>query len=156
MRAWLRGLAYVLGFAVADDRDGTLIAIARPGGRSGALRSLWCSKYVVAYTYDGYDIRTPSEECNADMLQRLPRHAARYFGDGWPIHVIQPSRQPGEIDYPPVQVTALFTSTSRRQRDLSSLVVVWFQRKQHPIPDAASRATLKALDWEGLALDYEW
>ena len=132
-------------------RGDKLIDIRQPGGRS-----LWCWKYVVAYTYDGYMVRSPSEECNEETLERIPHEVARYFGDGWPIHVVQPARRPGEIDYPPVRVTALFTSSPMRdEMHLSSLVVVWFQREQLPLPDEVGRAALEAVDWERLALDYE-
>jgi hypothetical protein len=131
--------------------SGTLIDVNQAGGRS-----LWCFKYVVAYTYEGYMVRTPSEECNEDMLEGIPHKVARYFGDGWPIHVVQPVRQPGEIDYPPVRVIAFFTSLPmQREMHLSSLVMVWFQREQFPVPDDAGRAALEAVDWERLALDYE-
>ncbi len=131
--------------------SGTLIDVHQPGGRS-----LWCFKYVVAYSYEGYPVRSPSEDCNEDMLEGIPHKVARYFGDGWPIHIVQPARRPGEIDYPPVRVTAFFTSLPMLcEMHLSSLVVVWFQREQFPVPDNAGRAALAAIDWEQLALDYE-
>ena len=135
----------------AEARNGKLIDIRPPGGRP-----LWCWKYVVAYTYDGYGVRSPSEDCNEEVLERIPHEVARYFGDGWPSHVVRPVRRPGEIDYPPVRVTAFFTSLPMRpEMHLSSLVVVWFQREQFPVPDEAGRAALEAVDWERLALDYE-
>ena len=133
-------------------------------GDSGALfevrltngRPLWCWKYVVAYTYVGFKIRTPSEECNEDMLESVQHEAVRYFGGGWPVHVIQPARALGEIDYPPVRVTAFLTSLPMREEmHLSSLVLVWFQDRQFPIPEEATSTALEAIDWERLALDYE-
>jgi hypothetical protein len=136
--------------AVADS-SGTLIDVCQPGGRS-----MWCFKYVVTYTYEGYMIRTPSEDCNAEMLEGISHKVRRYFGDGWPIHIVQPVRSPDEIDYPPVRVMAFFTSLPMRpEMHLSSLVVVWFQRGQFPVPDEAPRAALMTVDWERLALDYE-
>jgi uncharacterized protein (TIGR02996 family) len=134
-----------------EARDSKLIDIHQPNGRP-----LWCWSYAVAYTYDGYMVRTPSEECNEDTLARIPREVARYFGDAWPIHLVQPVRRPGEIDYPPVRVAAFFTSLPmRHEMHLSSLVVVWFQEEQFPVPDEPGRAALEAVDWERLALDYE-
>ncbi len=131
--------------------SGTLIDLRQPSGRS-----LWCWKYIVAYTYDGFEVRTPSEDCNAHMLDVVRHEAARYFGDMWPVHIAQPVRQPGEIDYPPVRVTAFFTSLPMRdEMHLSSLVIVWFQRAQFPVPDEVGQAALEAVDWERLALDYE-
>jgi hypothetical protein len=131
--------------------SGTLIDLRQPGGRS-----LWCWKYAVAYTYDGFMIRTPSEVCNERMLEVVRHEAAQYFGDLWPVHIVQPVRPPDEIDYPPVRVTAFFTSLPiRPEMHLSSLVVVWFQREQFPVPDEGGRAALEAVDWGRLALDYE-
>jgi hypothetical protein len=135
---------------VAAD-SGTLIDVRLPNGRP-----LWCWKYVVAYTCEGFKIRTPSEECNQDMLDVVQHEATRYFGGGWPVHVIQPARECGEIDHPPVRVTAFLTSSPmRNEMHLSSLVVVWFQGQQFPVPDEAGRAALEAVNWERLALDYE-
>jgi hypothetical protein len=135
---------------VAKD-SGTLIDLQQPGGRS-----LWCWNYIVAYTYDGFSVRTASEDCNAHMLDVVRHEAARQYGDHWPVHVVPPLRQPGEIDYPRVRVTAFFTSLPiRDEMHLSSLVVVWFQREQTPVPDEAGRSAIAQLDWERLALDYE-
>lgn len=90
------------------------------------------------------------------MLNVVRHEAARLYGNQWPVHIVQPVRQPGEIDYPLVRVTAFFTSLPMRdEMHLSSLVVVWFQREQSPVPDETGRAALDGLDWERLALDYE-
>jgi len=43
----------------------------------------------------------------------------------------------------------------RDEMHLSSLVVVWFQDKQLPVPDEGSRAALQTIEWERLAVDYE-
>ena len=130
---------------------GILIDLRQPGGRL-----LWCWNYIVSYTYDGFSVRTPSERCNAHMLNGVCHEAARLYGDQWPVHIVQPVREPVEIDYPRVRVTAFLTSLPMRDdMHLSSLVVVWFQRVQTPIPDEAGRAAIEGLDWERLALDYE-
>jgi hypothetical protein len=101
-------------------------------------------------------VRTPSEDCNEDMLEGIQHKVDRHFGNGWPIHIVRPVRQPGEIDFPPVRVMAFFTShPMQEEMHLSSLVLVWFQREQFPVPDEAGRAALKSVDWERLALDYE-
>jgi len=100
-------------------------------------------------------IRTPSENCNEDMLAIAKREATRFFGD-WPIHVIQPDRQQGVIDYPRVRVTAFFTSLPvRNDMHLSSLVVVWFQNVQLPTPNEDAKKALMSIEWDRLALDYE-
>lgn len=134
-----------------------------PGGDSGKLidvvlasgRPLWCWRYVTAYTYDGFMIRTPSENCNEHMLEIVRREASQDFGE-WPVHIIQPMRRPGEIDYPRVRVTGFFTSFPiRGEMHLSSLVVAWFQDQPWPVPDAVSRPALEGIDWERLAVDYE-
>jgi hypothetical protein len=128
----------------------TLIDLRQPGGRP-----LWCWNYIVAHTYDGFSVRTPSEECNGCMLDVVRREAAQHFGD-WPVHIIQPARRPGEIDYPRVRITAFLTSVPMQEEmHLSSLVAVWFQQEQSPVPDEAGRSALERLDWERLAVDYE-
>jgi hypothetical protein len=62
-------------------------------------RPIWCWKYVAAYTYDGYMVRTHSKACNDHMLECVKREATSYFGE-WPIHVIEPLRPSGVLDYP--------------------------------------------------------
>src|SRR3954463_7540465 len=88
---------------------GTLIDLQQPGGRS-----LWCCNYVVSYTYDGFMVRTPSEDCNSHMLDVVRHEAGRLYGGQCPVHIIQPIRPPGEIDYPRVRVTAFLTSLPMR------------------------------------------
>jgi hypothetical protein len=39
--------------------------------------------------------------------------------------------------------------------DLSSLVAIWFQEEQLPVPDDAARLELQGIDWESLAADYQ-
>jgi hypothetical protein len=118
-------------------------------------RGVWCWKYIVAYTYEGWQFRTPSESNNEEMLKSVRGDAIRCFGEGWPIQVIQPLRQPGQIDYPPVRIAALFTSSPiRDEMDLSSLVVIWFQDHPLPIPDVTGRAAIATIDWGQWALDY--
>jgi hypothetical protein len=89
------------------------------------------------------------------MLKVASQAADRHFGK-WPLHLIQPIRQAGEVDYPPVRITARFTSLPIRQdMDLSSLVAIWFQEEQLPVPDDAARLELQGIDWESLAADYQ-
>src|SRR5207253_2342500 len=91
--------------ADAGKRDaGTLIEVRQPGGRP-----LWCWQYLASHTYANFLVRTPSEGCNERMLEVVRAEAARVFGD-WPVHVIQPVRRPGQIDYPRVRFTAFLTS----------------------------------------------
>jgi hypothetical protein len=131
--------------------SGTLIEVRLPNGRS-----LWCLKYLVACTYEAFPIRTPSESCNEHMLEIVRNEATRYFGEGWPVQVIEPGPMSGEIDFPPVRITAFLTSRPMHHHmHLSSLVVIWFQDRSLPIPDEAGLRALEALDWERLALDYE-
>ena len=130
--------------------SGALIDIRQASGRF-----LWCSKYVVAATYEGFLEGTLSASWNEIMLDHVRREATRYFGQ-WSVHILQPAREPGEIEYPPVRITAFFTPLPMdNQMHLSSLVVIWFQRQPLRVPDEAGRATIEALDWERLAIDYE-
>ena len=119
-------------------------------------REMWCRRYDIAETYEGFDLRTPSELCNDMMLKVASQAAHRYFGD-WPLHIIQPIRRTGEVDYPSVRITARFASSPIRQdMHLSSLVAIWFQEEQTPVPDDAARLDLQGIDWESLAIDYQW
>ena len=71
--------------------------------------------------------------------------------------MVEPVRLPGEIGYPRVRVTAFFASLpSRAKMYRSSLVVLWFQREPWPVPDDSARAAIEGLDWERLALDFDW
>jgi hypothetical protein len=73
-----------------------------------------------------------------------------------PPLAIEPARPAGVIDYPPVRFTAFFTSLPiREEMHLSSLVVVWFQDRQHPVIGEEALAAMERLDWNRLALDYE-
>jgi hypothetical protein len=135
-----------------DDKSdsGTQIDLRLPSGRP-----LWCWQYLVSYTYANFMVRTPSERCNEIMLASVEREAKRFFGE-WPVHVIQPVRRQGEIDYPRVRITAFFTSMPMQpEMHLSSLVVVWFQDSQSPVPGEGAKASLMGIEWERLALDYE-
>jgi hypothetical protein len=117
-------------------------------------RSVRCTKYVTSHTYDGFLERTVSEECNAMMLGVIDIEARQYFQD-WPLHVIQPHRAPGEVDYPPVRFMALLTSSPIREMHVSALVVAWFQNQPWPVPNDEARRALESLEWERLAVDYE-
>jgi hypothetical protein len=131
--------------------DSTLIDLRQLDGRP-----LWCWNYIVAYTYEGFTERTPSESNNARMLNVVRNEGARQYGSQWPTHIVQPVRRLGEIGYPRVRISGFFTSLPmRNEMHLSSLVVTWFQQEQAPVPDEAGRAALEGLEWEGLALDYE-
>ena len=134
-----------------DQSDsGTQIDLRLPSGRP-----LWCWQYLVSYTYANLMERRPSERCNEIMLESVRREAKRFFGE-WPVHVIQPVRNQGAIDYPRVRITAFFTSSPMQpEMHLSSLVIVWFQDLHWPVPDDGAHATLMSVDWERLALDYE-
>src|SRR5262249_1415178 len=117
-------------------------------------RYVWCDKYIVAGTYYGWQIRTPSEDCNKHLLDVIRHEAARVFGEGLPVQIIPPNRPPGTIDYPPVRVTTEFVSAPiRDEMHISSLIVVWFQNQQVSIPDESNHAAIAAIDWEQLALD---
>jgi hypothetical protein len=134
---------------VASD-TGALINLLLATGRP-----VWCYRYMVSYTYAGFMIHTPSESCNKHMLEIAQREAIRFFGD-WPVYLIQPARQQDAIDYPRIQITGLFDSLPiQDEMHLSSLIVVWFQDQLFPVPTEGSLAAIQAVDWDGLALDYE-
>ena len=136
---------------IEDSDCGTLLDIELESGRS-----IWCDQYVTSSTYAHFEIRTPSERANSHMLLFIENEAKQLFGD-WPLHIVHPVRESGEIDYPSVRMTAFFTSSPvDRRMDLSSLIVAWFQNSQHPIPDRDASETLRALPWERLAVDYGW
>ncbi len=119
-------------------------------------RNLWCYRYDIARTYEGFDLRTPSELCNDMMLKVALQGAHRYFGE-WPAAIIQPVRQAGEVDYPPVRITARFESEPiHRDMHKSSLVVIWFQEEHMRVPDDTAHLELQGIDWESLAADYQW
>ena len=89
--------------------SGTLIDAQLASGRR-----ISCFQYLVSYTYNGFLERTPSEECNRHMLQGAEREAKRVFSD-WPVHVLQPVREAGVVDFPRKRFTAFFTSLPMNQ-----------------------------------------
>lgn len=134
-----------------SDDTGSLFDVQRSDGRT-----LWCYRYVVAFAYADFSFRTPSEKVNSLMLEFAKREAAGTFGAHFPIHVVQPDREPGAIDYPRIRVMArLSSSRIRREMDGSDLTIVWFQREPWPVPDAAALAAFESLEWEHLARDGE-
>ena len=136
---------------MGDERsvDDPLLDIRLSNGRP-----IWCRKYLTSYTYEGWQVRTPSERNNTRVLEKIGRESEKLFGD-WPLHIIQPSRDPNEIDYPHVRITSFFTSLPMNDdMHLSSLVIAWFQNQVHPIPDEDATASLQAIPWEKLAVDY--
>ena len=138
--------------ATNDDKSdsGTQIDLRLLSGRP-----LWSWQYLVSYTYADFMVRTPSERCNEIMLDSVQREAKRLFGE-LPVHVIQPVLRQDVIDYPRVRITAFFTSLPMQpEMHLSSLIIVWFQDLQWPIPDEGAKASLIGIEWERLALDYE-
>jgi hypothetical protein len=138
-------------FMTSSRASGKLIDIVLANGRR-----LWCRRYVIASTYEGFQIRTPSEHSNEAMLDGVRKEIPRYFGEGWPAHFILPVRKPGHIDYPEFRITALFTSIPIDDKyDLSSLIFVWFQDEQFPVPDSSARVAFETIEWERTALDYE-
>jgi hypothetical protein len=132
-----------------DDTDAVIDAQLASG------RRIWCFRYLVSYTYNGFFERTPSEDCNRHMLQGAEREAKRVFGD-WPVHVLQPAREAGVVDFPGKRFTAFFTSLPMNQdMHVSSLVLIWFQHDQFPPMNEATLAAVRSVDWARLAVDYE-
>jgi hypothetical protein len=130
--------------------SGTLLQVKLNGGRG-----IWCWQYLASYTYAHFQIRSSSEECNQEMLRVVRSEAKRVFGD-WPVHVLEPARPDGVVDYPKVRFIGFFTSLPMTEpMHLSSLVIVWFQGAQWPAMSDETFAAVKAVDWERLARDYE-
>src|ERR1051326_2234820 len=77
-------------------------------------RRIWSSQYVVAETYRGWQIRTPSEDCNRHLIDVIRREAVQVFGE-LPVQIIDPVRRPGSIDYPPIRIIAEFTSSPMQE-----------------------------------------
>jgi hypothetical protein len=146
--------------SLAHDYDSRILLKAR----LNTGREIDCDKYLVSYTYDGYMIGRMDEaiewmrqaltDKNLGMRHALRHEALALFGN-WPLHVIEPERPEGEMDYPRVRFTGFFSSLPIREKDLSSLVVAWFQHEQYPALVEPARSALQAIDWEGLALDHE-
>jgi hypothetical protein len=139
-----------MSITFGDSGSGQILEVTLASGRS-----ISCWKCIVAYTYEGFMIRTPSEQVNEIMLRAARRDAERLFGD-WPVHILHPERRPDGIDYPPVRVIAEFTSSPMdKEMHLSSLVIAWFQSSHSPLVGDEVRDQLIAIDWESLAVDYE-
>jgi hypothetical protein len=122
-------------------------------------RPLWCRRYVVVDTYEGLLLGKPSDEppeLTKLRLKSLQNEAARWFGGNWPHQIVTPMVHVPGTEYPPVRITAFFTSTPiRPDMDLSSMIISWFQREPWPIPDDETRRALEGIDWRSLAADYK-
>ena len=126
-------------------------------------------------TYAGLLEGTPDGEANDWQIEDALREAKRRCLPGAQPHLIPPPRRdylrkPGDMQWavarsphhipewlPMVQCIATFSGSARDPtRDLSHLVVVWFQDEfALPILQPAVDQLL-SLDWDSLAVDFEF
>lgn len=133
-----------------DDETGSLLSVHLFSGRL-----IQCRQYFVSRTYEGMLIRTPSERTNQLMLSIISDDAIRMFGD-FPVHILHPQESGATVDYPPIRFSGRFSSSPISSGcDLSSLIVIWFQRDQWPVDHSACEA-LETLEWENLASDRDF
>jgi hypothetical protein len=122
--------------------------------RLNSGRAIGCDKYLVSATYGEFQLRTPSEKANEEMLRFARHDAESLFGRSLPIHIIQPARV-DQLDYPAVRFAGCFDALPMHpEMHASSLVIIWFQDQQHPILDDAAQVAIQAIHWESLAVDY--
>jgi hypothetical protein len=127
-------------------------------------------------TYAGLLEGTPTHETNDRSIEYALREAERYCVDGTKPHLIPPPRRdylrtPGDMQtiaaraphhvpewLPVVRCIGSFedVKTARdRDKDLSALVVVWFQDEYAPPIQEPALGQILNLDWDSLAADVE-
>lgn len=153
-------------------------SLIQDGGRNLTLKYL-----DQAHTYAGMLEGTPNRKANDWGIETDLKYAAQYrFAMGKP-HLIEPERrgylrQPGDMDHirertsqypaewgrdpewlPLIRCIGCFFSTTTRKnpkKDMSALTVVWYQNDfAYPIDDAIVDS-LRSLDWDRLATDFEY
>jgi len=128
--------------------SGTLLEVRLETGRP-----IWCWQYLASYTYEGFMERTPSERANRRMLDSLAARVEQAFRQLARKVIEPPPRPPGPSSTtrrsgsPP----SLRLYPSRDGMHLSSLVVVWFSGRQHPVIGEEALAAMGRLDWNRLA-----
>jgi hypothetical protein len=127
-------------------------------------------------TYAGLLEGTPSHETNDRIIEYALREAERYCATGAEPHLLPPPRRdylrtPGDMQsilawaphhvpewLPSVRCIGAFKDvvTARAlAKDLSVLVVVWFQDEYAPPIQEPALGQILDLDWESLAADIE-
>jgi hypothetical protein len=88
-------------------------------------------------------------------MRTAVRRVRHYHGDHVGVHVVRPRL--GTADrLPSVEIAALLESDSLEDdADYSALVVIWYQDRPEPVPDACAGPELARLDWDALARD-QW
>jgi hypothetical protein len=131
----------------------------------------WLHQYR---TYAGLLLGAPDREMNQRFIQNALRNAVELkCCHGTPylippveraMHVPEELRSRFQADrmpftLPDVVCIASFTAWQAMNdpdAQLSSLEIVWFQDAFGPPIDADVLALLKAIDWNGLAVDWSW
>ena len=130
-------------------------------------RRIWARSYFVSETFAGVLEGAPSESANERALRAIPDRLGKFFA-GLPVHIIEPALVLSELAskwhgreillLPPVCIAAEFRSSPARDPSmhLSGLIMAWFQDHDSPILSQANRLRLADVDWEALAVDFEY
>jgi len=97
----------------------------------------------------------------------LPDRLRGIFG-GLPFHIIEPTLVFSELAskwhgreillLPPVCIAAEFRSSPARDQSMhaSGLIIAWFEDHDSPILTEENRLRLAGVNWEALAVDFEY
>ena len=130
-------------------------------------RRVWARSYFVSETFAGLLEGAPTEESNERVLRVLPDRLRGIFG-GLPFHIIEPTLVFSELAskwhgreillLPPVCIAAEFRSSPARDQSMhaSALIIAWFQDHDSPILSEENRLRLAGVNWEALAVDFEY
>lgn len=130
-------------------------------------RRIWARSYFVSETFAELLEGAPSERANERALGAIPDRLGKIFA-GLPVHIIEPALVLSELAskwhgreillLPPVCIAAEFRSSPARDPSmhLSGLIMAWFQDHDSPILSEANRLRLADVDWEALAVDFEY
>ena len=116
-------------------------------------RTIWCWQYLATCTYASFPIRERTAEAREYLLRHVEHEATTMFGQR-PLHMVMPDDESDE--FPAFRFLGEFTSAPIESKDVSVLILGWFQHSEHPVMDDATRQYVETLDWTALATDIEW
>lgn len=135
--------------AETPDQSDSLLQLDMSDGRT-----IWCWQYLATYTFANFPIREQSAVSRDYLLKHIEHEAETLFGK-CALHVVMPDGDGSSDEFPPFRFLGQFTSSPVRGKDLSALVVAWFQAAPFPVMDEANRDYVKMLDWNALSEDVE-
>lgn len=106
-------------------------------------------------TYIGLLDGRPTAETNGEIIRELRAQAVKLWGEGRPIHVVEPTGWKAGDALPTwACIGWLISKAIRADSDYSELLVIWFEPSVFDLPlRALAQDRLESLKWDELAQD---